>query len=65
MITALEHKACVLGRETDVVLNGNPKEAPPQKKLHVKDSLAHTVVFVTVVHRVSTDPVQPIGVVVG
>lgn len=23
------------------------------------------VVFVTVVHRVSTDPVQPIGVVVG
>lgn len=47
------------------MVNGNPSAAPSQKKLHITDKLAHTVVFVTVVHRVSTDPVHPIGVVVG
>lgn len=46
-------------------MNGNPSAAPSQKRLHITDKHAHTVVFVTVVHRVSTEPVHPIGVVVG
>lgn len=43
----------------------NASAAPPLKKPEITERLAHTVVFVTVVHRVSTDPVQPIGVLVG
>lgn len=31
----------------------------------ITERLAHTVVFVTVVQCVSTDPLQPIGVLVG
>lgn len=36
-----------------------------QENLEITGRLAHTVVFVTVVHRVSTDPTQPIVVPLG